>query len=703
MNSKFKVIPLILCLSALYPAVGMTQLKYQLVIPAAGLKTTFLKSAALSSNTLAFGAVPLGQSAAQQVLLSNTGEAALALTPHQITGSAFSASTNCGATLEVGQSCLTSVTFSPPARGAFEGGLDFVSSADNSPLAVALSGSGAMGEGSLTANTASNFGSVLVGATATREFTFSNVGELAAGNTYASVSGSAYSLTSSTCGTVGSRVAVSAGGSCLMTVQFAPTVGGDLTGGLKVVSDAVGSPYSLALSGTGLQAVGSFPTGTVTDFGTVALNGSKTLQLTYQNTGNAPASGVYAEVAGPGVAMTSNTCGVTGSRTTLSNAAGSNTCSIGVTWTPSSTGSLSNARVTVTSDAAGSPTIATLTGTSVAMAAGTLTPSTSGSYDFGTILQGYPASRVFTFTNSGGAPATNTYASVTGAGVAITANTCGVTGSRVTVSNNAGSNTCSVTVAWNPSTAGSLSDASVTVTSSAANSPSTVALAGTAVNEGTLSNVKTFDYTGAIDSSWVAPRSGFYIVEVTGAGGGATKGWSGYKSKGAFMKCSVNINAGTTLKVLVGQQGLAVFSAGGGGGGTFVATADNVPLAVAGGGGGTQIYSGGGDGLTTNSGTGGGSVVGFSGTANTGAGFAGDGYLAKSFVNGGASGDASRGGFGGGGGAGGGGGGYTGGNVVSGYSNQNPGAGGGSFCANGVISAGLAPLAGANGSVTIRY
>jgi hypothetical protein len=103
--------------------------------------------------------------------------------------------------------------------------------------------------GSLTASPSSlSFGDVASGAkSAAQTVTVSNPGSSAASVSSVSVSGP-YSQTN-TCGS-----SIAAGGSCTVSVTFAPTSGGSLTGALSVATSAPGSPLTVALSGTGVTA-----------------------------------------------------------------------------------------------------------------------------------------------------------------------------------------------------------------------------------------------------------------------------------------------------------------------------------------------------------------------------------------------------------------------------------------------------------------
>ncbi|MDX6418089.1 MAG: hypothetical protein QOG28_2709 [Trebonia sp.] len=111
-------------------------------------------------------------------------------------------------------------------------------------------GGGSSGGGSaLSASPSSvSFGSTAVGSTSSAQTaTVSNPGTTAASVSSVSVSGP-FSQTN-TCGT-----SIAAGGSCTVSVKFAPTASGTASGTLSVASSAPGSPLTVALSGTGASS-----------------------------------------------------------------------------------------------------------------------------------------------------------------------------------------------------------------------------------------------------------------------------------------------------------------------------------------------------------------------------------------------------------------------------------------------------------------
>ena len=89
---------------------------------------------------------------------------------------------------------------------------------------------------------------------------------------------------------------------------------------------------------------------------------------------------------------------------------------------------------------------------------------------------------------------------------------------------------------------------------------------------------------------WTVPVTGSYIIKASGASGASGANGTKLGGLGAKMTGTFQINEGTKLKILVGQEGGTNtkyhFLPGGGGGGSFVTLLDNTPLVVAGGGGG---------------------------------------------------------------------------------------------------------------------
>ena len=77
-------------------------------------------------------------------------------------------------------------------------------------------------------------------------------------------------------------------GTCTVSVTFTPSAAGARSTTLNILSDAPSSPDQVSLSGTGLNSHLSLSPNPM-NFGNVLLGQSKTLTLTFSNSGSDPA------------------------------------------------------------------------------------------------------------------------------------------------------------------------------------------------------------------------------------------------------------------------------------------------------------------------------------------------------------------------------------------------------------------------------
>ena len=202
-----------------------------------------------------------------------------------------------------------------------------------------------------------NFGSVATGSKSSAQtVTVSNPTGSAAAVSSITATGD-FSQTN-TCGS-----SIAAGGSCTVSVTFAPTATGSRTGTLTV--NAGGVTNAVSLSGTGTSSGGGSATlsasPTSVAFGSEAVGSTTAAQkVTVTNTGSAAAS-ISSVSAGAPFAQT-NTCG--------SSIAAGGSCTVSVTFTPTAAGGAS-ANLTVASNATNPSLTVPLTGTGTSGGGGT--------------------------------------------------------------------------------------------------------------------------------------------------------------------------------------------------------------------------------------------------------------------------------------------------------------------------------------------
>jgi hypothetical protein len=212
------------------------------------LSGTGVTPAALAANptSLAFGSVQVGSSSSLSETLTNTGGTTVTITQANVTGAAFSVSgLTLPLTLTANQSVTFTVTFAPTSVGAVSGNLSVVSNASNSPLNIALTGTGTA-QGQLAVSpTSLSFGNVVVGSSSSLNGTLNASG--------ASVTVTSASLTNSefVLSGISLPVTLAAGQSTPFTVTFTPQASGATSAFLSFSSNAANSPAVQSMTGTG--------------------------------------------------------------------------------------------------------------------------------------------------------------------------------------------------------------------------------------------------------------------------------------------------------------------------------------------------------------------------------------------------------------------------------------------------------------------
>ncbi len=457
-----------------------------------------------SPSSVSFASTTVGSaSAAQTVTVSNPNTSAVSVSSVSASGP-FSQTNTCGSSIAAGGSCTASVTFTPTATGSAAGTLSVASNAAGSPLAVALSGTGASATGNaLTASPSSvAFASTTVGsASAAQTVTVSNPNTSAV--SVSSVSASGPFSQTNTCGS-----SIAAGGSCTASVTFTPTATGSAAGTLSVASNAAGSPLTVALSGTGTASSNTnlalnqpvtassdyeaYVPANVTDGNTSSYwesaDGAAYPQTLTVNLGSVQSIGSVTLDLPPAAAWATRTetLSVLGSAndTTFSQIVGS----AGYTFNPATGNTVTISLPSGTSAQYVQLSFTANTGWTAAQlsefevfsgggstgGSSALTASPSSVSFASTVTGSTSPSQTITVTNPGTSAATVSSVAVTGP--FSQASTCGTS--------IAAGGSCTVTVKFTPTATGAASG-TLSVASTATGSPLTVALSGTGVSSTT--------------------------------------------------------------------------------------------------------------------------------------------------------------------------------------------------------------------------
>lgn len=347
--------------------------------------------------SLNFGTQLAGVASAPQTLaVSNTGGVPMANVGFQITGSAAGSfatgTTNCGATLNNGSSCIVQVIFTPAATGGSAATLMVYSSTVGvTPVAVPLAGTGQVLSGLGVSPAQLTFTAIAPGLSRSAQtVTVTNTTSFTA-LSLALAATAPFSLTQNTC--TGSLVA---GAQCTVGVIFSPISGGAATGILNISSPSVATPASVALSGTGAVPAAIQVSPASISFGTTGVGvASSQTAVTVTNQGTVDSLTNLALTASAGFQLVSNTCPAT--------LAAQATCTVGVEFSPAGAGALTGS-LTVASSAVSAGKVVALSGMGF-----DFTPAISGASSQ-TVASGQTAYYTLTINTLSGTQGTFTYA-----------------------------------------------------------------------------------------------------------------------------------------------------------------------------------------------------------------------------------------------------------------------------------------------------
>ncbi|MGB7264210.1 MAG: choice-of-anchor D domain-containing protein [Terracidiphilus sp.] len=298
-----------------------------------------------SSNSVAFGAVAVGQTAKLSVTLTNESSAPINVTQLNVSGQSFSANGQTGlpATISANGSFTLTIQFNPTSTGSATGQLTVTSdSTAATSTSLGLSGTGVP---VLTGLSCSN-GSIIGAGTDTCSITL---------NATADTGGLPVSLGSSNVAVaVPASVIVPAGSTSTSFTASVSPVTSLQAATLTASAGGVAQTFALQL-GASVPALGISASNLA--FGTVGVNSTITQSLTLTSTGNSAVTVSAAALTGTGFTISGGSVPVTlvpGQTTTLS-----------VQFDPVAAGAVSGQLTLISDSSTGSSTLVTLSGTGV--------------------------------------------------------------------------------------------------------------------------------------------------------------------------------------------------------------------------------------------------------------------------------------------------------------------------------------------------
>jgi len=208
----------------------------------------------------------------------------------------------------------------------------------------------------LLSPTSLNFNSQAVGTSSgSQPITLSNTGNAVLAIDSISITGANASEFSQT---NNCSASLAANASCTINVTFSPTVMGTASASVSITDNAAGSPQAVTLSGVGTGTPGAMVSPSTLDFGTLPVGTTSPAQsVTLTNNGNVTLTITAIGFTGPDA----NAFAQTNSSNCGTSLAVDASCTIDVTFTPTSVGTAS-ASLSISDNAASSPQTVSLTG-----------------------------------------------------------------------------------------------------------------------------------------------------------------------------------------------------------------------------------------------------------------------------------------------------------------------------------------------------
>jgi len=309
-----------------------------------GLSGTGLVPLAASPTGLAFGTVTVGTtSAVKTATLKNDNPTTTLNITVSVSGDYARSGGTCRNSLAGASTCTIGLTFHPHQNGSTNGAVTVTDGVAFSPLVVALSGSGSAGVASpLTFSPASlSYTNIIVGTNSAKVVTVKNV------------SASAVNITTSASGDYrasGCGGSLASGATCTLTVTFTPSTSGTIQGDIALANGTTVNPDVLNASGTAIYPLTVSPASL--SFGGVTVGSASSAQTVTLTNHSAAALSLSVVASGDFTA---------GGGTCTGSLAGGASCTMLVTFAPTTTGTV-NGVETVTYSAGYTPQEVKLSG-----------------------------------------------------------------------------------------------------------------------------------------------------------------------------------------------------------------------------------------------------------------------------------------------------------------------------------------------------
>ncbi len=404
----------------------------------------FLPTVSVSPSPLDFSSVAANSTpAAEALTITNNTPTTVTLSGEALSGAnqtdfAISGST-CGATLAAAASCTASITFTPSAAGSRTATFTVTDSVIGGSQTAIVTGTGVVASAVHLTPVGLSFSyQVVATASVSQSVTLKNTGSAVLNFSGISVGGTNAADFGQT-STCGSSLAI--GVTCTITVTFTPAATGSRSASISISDDALDTPQTIALTGTGVTDPVVLSSISLTFTGQLIGSTSAAQNVVLMNQNSNPLSIASIAISGTNSGDFSqvNNCGAT--------IAAEASCTIAVRFAPTAQGAR-NAAVTISDSSAESPHMVSLAGTGQAVTTAitlsespssatfgqsvgltaTITPPPTGS-SLGTVTFFNGATQIGTATPNSSGFATISLSSLPAGALSLTANYSGNTAS----------------------------------------------------------------------------------------------------------------------------------------------------------------------------------------------------------------------------------------------------------------------------------
>jgi hypothetical protein len=202
----------------------------------------------VTPTSISFGSQPFADSGqpskpAKVSVTNRTGLTSVTFAAPTISDGFIVTSNGCVGKLAPRATCTIALAYTPTATGTQHGTLQINSNASGGQRSVKLTGQGFAP--SLKVQPKSlNFGQIFAGGSTPRDVTLSNPSSVSITLTVAPAATPPYNVTGNTCASIAPN-----GGTCTVTVEFAPLARGKFTGKLEIHDNGAKNPQQIQLRG----------------------------------------------------------------------------------------------------------------------------------------------------------------------------------------------------------------------------------------------------------------------------------------------------------------------------------------------------------------------------------------------------------------------------------------------------------------------